>query len=91
MQTMIAVEAQSKNTLRCSTFFSEDSTLLGSADETGTSLLSMFQQHSFARAQKGAPRFSFGAPFSQAKLTLSQCKKICAPSAHFGASNAPSR
>jgi hypothetical protein len=91
MQTVIAVEARSKNILGCSTFFSQDSTHLRSADEMGTSLLSMFQRHSFGRAQKGAPRFSFGAPFSEAKLTLSQCKKICAPSANFGASNAPLR
>jgi hypothetical protein len=91
MQTMIAVEAQSKNTFHCSTFFSQNSTYLRNADGMGIYLLSMFQRHSFARTQKDATRFGFGAPFSQAKPTLSQCKKICAPSASFGESNAPSR
>jgi len=41
MQTMIAVDAQSKNTFRCSTFFSQNSTHLRNADEMGTSLLSI--------------------------------------------------
>jgi hypothetical protein len=91
MQTLIAVQARSKNIFRCSTFFSQDSTHPRSPNEMGISLLSMFRRQSFARAQKDATRFSFCARFSQAKLRLSQCKKICAPSANFGASNAPSR